>query len=71
MLDALVNEAQIRWGLDLSQGLQVVPAEWLAAIPGRAEPSADPGAARRRRPAQVRADVAAASHVADKDPAGE
>ena len=37
MLDALVNEAQIRWGLDLSQGLQVVPGEWLAAVP--VEPS--------------------------------
>ncbi len=33
MLDALVNEAQIRWGLDLSQGVAVVPAEWLAATP--------------------------------------
>src|SRR5437588_12149916 len=33
VLDALVNEAQLRWGLDLSQGLQVVPAEWLVAVP--------------------------------------
>ena len=33
MLDALVNEAQIRWGLDLSRGVAVVPAEWLIATP--------------------------------------
>ena len=33
MLDALVNEAQIRWGLDLSQGVALVPAEWLVATP--------------------------------------
>jgi tetrapyrrole methylase family protein/MazG family protein len=33
VLDALVKEAQIRWGLDLSLGLAVVPAEWLIAIP--------------------------------------
>ncbi|MEO6351074.1 MAG: MazG nucleotide pyrophosphohydrolase domain-containing protein, partial [Candidatus Limnocylindrales bacterium] len=33
MLDALVNEAQIRWGLDLSAGLQVVPPEWLISTP--------------------------------------
>ena len=33
MLDALVNEAQLRWGLDLSRGLQVVALERLAATP--------------------------------------
>jgi NTP pyrophosphatase (non-canonical NTP hydrolase) len=33
VLDALINEAQIRWGLDLTQGLAVVPAEWLVATP--------------------------------------
>jgi len=33
VLDALVNEAQIRWGLDLSQGVALVPAEWLVATP--------------------------------------
>ena len=38
MLDALINEAQIRWGLDLSLGVMIVPAEWLVATviePGR------------------------------------
>lgn len=33
MLDALVAEARLRWGLDPAAGLQVVPAERLAAIP--------------------------------------
>ena len=33
MLDALVNEAQIRWGLDLSAGLQLAAADWLVATP--------------------------------------
>jgi tetrapyrrole methylase family protein/MazG family protein len=33
VLDALVNEAQVRWGLDLSGGLQVVSTERLTAIP--------------------------------------
>ena len=33
MLDALVAEARIRWGLDPSAGLQVVAPEWLAAYP--------------------------------------
>ena len=33
MLDALVTEARLRFGLDLSGGLQVVPAEGLVAIP--------------------------------------
>jgi len=37
VLDALVNEAQIRWSLDLSQGVALVPAEWLVATP--VEPS--------------------------------
>jgi tetrapyrrole methylase family protein/MazG family protein len=37
VLDALVNEAQIRWGLDLSAGLQVASPEWLVATP--VEPS--------------------------------
>ena len=33
MLDALVAEARLRWGLDLSAGLQVVPAERLIGTP--------------------------------------
>jgi len=33
MLDALVTEARLRFGLDLSRGLQVVPTEGLVAIP--------------------------------------
>lgn len=33
MLDALVNEAQLRWGLDLTRGLQVVALEHLAVMP--------------------------------------
>ncbi len=33
MLDALVAEARLRWGLDLSAGLQVVTAEHLVATP--------------------------------------
>ena len=33
MLDALVSEARLRWGLDLADGLQVVPAERLAGVP--------------------------------------
>jgi MazG family protein len=33
MLDALISEARLRFGLDLSNGLQVVPAEALVAIP--------------------------------------
>ena len=33
MLDALVNEARDRWGLDVSAGLQVVAAERLIATP--------------------------------------
>ncbi len=33
MLDALVTEARLRWGLDLGAGLQVVPATRLGAIP--------------------------------------
>ena len=33
MLDALVTEAQLRWGLDLSLGLQVAPLERLTATP--------------------------------------
>ena len=33
MLDALVREAQLRWGLELSRGLQVVAAERLIASP--------------------------------------
>jgi len=33
VLDALVNEAQLRWGLDLGRGLQVVAAERLAGTP--------------------------------------
>jgi len=33
VLDALVTEARLRFGLDLSGGLQVVPAEGLVAIP--------------------------------------
>ncbi|HEY8631548.1 MAG TPA: hypothetical protein VIL50_00230, partial [Candidatus Limnocylindrales bacterium] len=33
MLDALVAEARLRWGLDLSAGLQVVAAERLIGTP--------------------------------------
>ena len=33
MLDALVAEARLRWGLDLGAGLQVVAAERLTAMP--------------------------------------
>ena len=33
MLDALVAEARLRWGLDLAAGLQVVAAEHLVATP--------------------------------------
>ena len=33
MLDALVAEARLRWGLDLSLGLQVIAAERLVATP--------------------------------------
>ncbi len=33
MLDALVAEARVRWGLDLAAGLQVVAAEHLVATP--------------------------------------
>jgi tetrapyrrole methylase family protein/MazG family protein len=33
MLDALVAEARLRWGLDLGAGLQVVPAERLVGTP--------------------------------------
>lgn len=33
MLDALVAEARLRWGLDLAAGLQVVPAERIIATP--------------------------------------
>ncbi|HEX8939510.1 MAG TPA: MazG nucleotide pyrophosphohydrolase domain-containing protein, partial [Candidatus Limnocylindrales bacterium] len=33
MLDALLDEARRRWGLDPALGLQVVPAERLASVP--------------------------------------
>ena len=33
MLDALLNEAQVRWGLDLTQGVAVVAGDWLIATP--------------------------------------
>ncbi len=33
MLDALVAEARLRWGSDLADGLQVIPAERLIGIP--------------------------------------
>ncbi|HEV7810341.1 MAG TPA: hypothetical protein VGO64_07065, partial [Candidatus Limnocylindrales bacterium] len=33
MLDALVAEARLRWGLDLGAGLQVLAAETLVATP--------------------------------------
>ena len=33
MLDALVAEARLRWGLDLAAGLQVIAAERLVATP--------------------------------------
>jgi hypothetical protein len=33
VLDALVAEARLRWGLDLAAGLQVVASERLIATP--------------------------------------
>lgn len=33
MLDALVTEARLRFGLDLAAGLQVIASEWLIATP--------------------------------------
>jgi tetrapyrrole methylase family protein / MazG family protein len=33
VLDALITEARVRWGLDASAGLQVVPADGLAGFP--------------------------------------
>jgi len=33
VLDALVAEARLRWGLDLAAGLQVIAAERLVATP--------------------------------------
>jgi tetrapyrrole methylase family protein/MazG family protein len=33
MLDALVTEARLRWGLDPTAGLQLVASEWLVATP--------------------------------------
>ena len=33
MLDALLAEARLRWGLDPAEGLAVVPAERLVAVP--------------------------------------
>ena len=33
MIDALVAEARLRWGLDLAAGLQVAAAERLIATP--------------------------------------
>jgi len=33
VLDALVAEARLRWGLDVAEGLQVVPTERLVAFP--------------------------------------
>lgn len=33
MLDALIAEARLRWGLDPGEGMQVVPAERLRSIP--------------------------------------
>ena len=40
MLDDLVAEARDRWGLDVSAGIQIVPAEGLTATP--IDPSAQP-----------------------------
>ena len=47
MLDALVNEAQMRWGLDLAQGLQVVGRRVAGRDTDRAEPAADRRAVER------------------------
>jgi tetrapyrrole methylase family protein/MazG family protein len=33
MLDALLSEARLRWGLDPGAGIQIVPAERLTAVP--------------------------------------
>ena len=45
MLDALVAEARLRWGLDPATGLQVVAAEALIGHPDRAVPAAPDRAA--------------------------
>jgi tetrapyrrole methylase family protein/MazG family protein len=65
VLDALVAEARLRWGLDLAAGLQVVAAEHLVATP--LEPS---------RPALIvpaavlRIDAGSGDRPAAADPAG-
>ncbi len=33
MLDALLAEARLRWGLDLADGVAVIPAERLVGLP--------------------------------------
>jgi tetrapyrrole methylase family protein/MazG family protein len=58
MLDALVAEARVRWGLDLAAGLQVVAAERLTSTP--LEPSRPalivPSAVLRAEPPTLEAD---------------
>ena len=65
MLDALVAEARLRWGLDLAAGLQVVPSERLIATPVEASRplllvplatlrTADDGSPRGAAPRQAR-----------------
>ena len=45
MLDALVAEARLRWGLDLAAGLQVLAAERLDRYAARAVPAGSARAA--------------------------
>jgi tetrapyrrole methylase family protein / MazG family protein len=78
VLDALVAEARLRWGLDLAAGLQIVAADWLAATP--LEPSRPalivPAAVLRLDPAEPRGVVAPSAlpgrhgHEAGGDPVG-
>src|SRR6476646_1567830 len=73
MLDALVAEARLRWGLDLAAGLQVIAAEHLAGTP--LEPSRPalivPAAILRIDPAAVdglAAQVLPGRHAHGNDP---
>jgi tetrapyrrole methylase family protein/MazG family protein len=62
VLDALVNEAQLRWGLDLARGLQVVTVERILATP--IEPSRPAIVAPRSKLGQVGAGAAEAAKAA-------
>ena len=69
MLDALVAEARLRWGLDLAAGLQVIAAEHLAGTP--LEPSRPalivPAALLRIEPGPVAALPGRHGHGTDGD----